>query len=299
LLLALVSSVVAGTETVKTQGLIKSRSGATLMVESPDQPNLVVLLTDFTQVGQIQGALKLRRKDMSMAYLIPGLAVQVEGTYNDQKQLVAKTIKFKGDDLKQAQSVRAGMHETRELAEANREQLERHNAELKAQNEALKQQQEVNAEQQRNIAENEARTAANKTAIEAAIARFGQLDDFYILDEVTIYFGNGKTALEPQFKPQLLDLAQKARTIRAYNIEIKGYASSVGSEEVNQKLSEDRAHNVASFLIQQGGIPLTNMLAPGAMGESQQVGDNKSTEGEAQNRRVVVRILQNKGIAGI
>jgi OOP family OmpA-OmpF porin len=41
------------------------------------------------------------------------------------------------------------------------------------------------------------------------------------------------------------------------------------------------------------------MLAPGAMGESHQVGNDKTAEGEAQNRRVVVRILQNKGIAGI
>jgi flagellar motor protein MotB len=41
------------------------------------------------------------------------------------------------------------------------------------------------------------------------------------------------------------------------------------------------------------------MLAPGAMGESQQVGSDKSAENEAENRRVVVRVLQNKGIAGL
>jgi hypothetical protein len=41
------------------------------------------------------------------------------------------------------------------------------------------------------------------------------------------------------------------------------------------------------------------MLAPGAMGESEQVGKDKTTDTEAENRRVVVRILQNKGIAGL
>jgi hypothetical protein len=39
------------------------------------------------------------------------------------------------------------------------------------------------------------------------------------------------------------------------------------------------------------------MLAPGTMGESRQVGSDKTAEGQAQNRRVVVRVLQNKGIA--
>jgi outer membrane protein OmpA-like peptidoglycan-associated protein len=81
-------------------------------------------------------------------------------------------------------------------------------------------------------------------------------------------------------------------------IQVKGYASSVGSASLNQKLSEDRANNVTQFLQQQAHIPLTNMLAPGAMGESRQVGSDKTAEGQAENRRVVVRILQNKGIAG-
>jgi DNA polymerase III alpha subunit len=70
------------------------------------------------------------------------------------------------------------------------------------------------------------------------------------------------------------------------------------SVSLNQKLSEDRANSVTRFLLQQGHIPLTNILAPGAMGESRQVGSDKTAEGQAQNRRVVVRILQNKGVAG-
>jgi outer membrane protein OmpA-like peptidoglycan-associated protein len=41
------------------------------------------------------------------------------------------------------------------------------------------------------------------------------------------------------------------------------------------------------------------MLAPGAMGEAHQIGDDKTEKGQAENRRVVVRLLQNKGIAGI
>jgi OmpA-OmpF porin, OOP family len=64
-------------------------------------------------------------------------------------------------------------------------------------------------------------------------------------------------------------------------------------------LSEDRADSVATFLVQNAHIPLTRMLAPGAMGESHQVGDDTSAERQAENRRVVVRVLQNKAIAGV
>src|SRR5215510_4032216 len=128
-------------DNIKVQGLIRGRSGATLIMQTSDAQNLIVLLTDHTQVGQIQGVFKARQKEMSMAALIPGLAVQVEGTYNDQRQLVAHSVKFKGDDLKRAKSIQAGLHETQVQARQNKEQLEKHNAELRTQNEALKQQQ--------------------------------------------------------------------------------------------------------------------------------------------------------------
>jgi len=284
-------STITSAQTVKSQGLIKARSGATLVVQTSDSQNLTVLLTDNTQVGQIQGVLKARQKQMSMAALIPGLAIQVEGAYNDQSQLVAKSVKFKGNDLQRAKSIQAGLHETQERARQNTEELEKQKLALHAQNEALKQQQQELTAQQQKI-------ASNKAAIEAAIARFGQLDDYYILDQVTVYFGNGKTNIEPKYKPDLLQLAEKAKTIPAFMIEIKGYASSVGSVALNQELSEDRANNVASFLLQQGRIPLTNVLVPGAMGESEQVGNDKTAEGQAENRRVLVRVLQNKGVAG-
>jgi outer membrane protein OmpA-like peptidoglycan-associated protein len=79
---------------------------------------------------------------------------------------------------------------------------------------------------------------------------------------------------------------------------VKGYASKVGSAALNQKLSTERAENVTTFLEEQGNIPLTNILAPGAMGTSRQVAPDTTVEGQAENRRVVIRILQNKGIAG-
>jgi outer membrane protein OmpA-like peptidoglycan-associated protein len=289
--LALLSQIVTA-QSVKVEGLIKARNGDTMILQTSDSPNLTVLLTDNSKVGQVQGVFKARRKQMSMAALIPGLAVKVEGTYNDHNELVATSVSFKGNDLEQAEAIEAGMHETKVQVQQvkaqalqNKGELEKQNAELKSQNEALQQQQK--------------QIAANKAAVEAAIARFGQLDDYYIFDEMTVYFGNGKITVDPKYTPQLLELAHKAKTINGFMIEVKGYASSVGSVTLNQQLSEDRADDLTNILVQQGHIPLTRMLAPGAMGESHQVGNDKTAEGQAENRRVVVRVLQNKGIAGI
>jgi outer membrane protein OmpA-like peptidoglycan-associated protein len=162
----------------------------------------------------------------------------------------------------------------------------------------MQQQQAAMQAQQAQLTAEQQKIAANKAAISAANKRFGELGEYNILGEVTVLFANGKVAIEPQYKPQLLDLAKKALTVDGYVIQVKGYASAVGSAALNQKLSTERANNVTEFLEQQGRIPLTNLLAPGAMGTARQVAPDNTAEGQADNRRVVVRILQNKGIAG-
>jgi outer membrane protein OmpA-like peptidoglycan-associated protein len=262
-----------------------------MTLQTADSPKVVVLLTDNTDVDEVQGIFHARKKEMEMTALIPGLPVQVQGIYNDQNQVVANSIKFKGNDLKAAQDAQAGMQPTEQAVAQNSQQIQKSEQELAQQQAALQeQQQQLTAEQQK--------IAANKAAIAADNKRFGELGDYNILGEATVLFGNGQVTIEPQYKPQLIALAQKAKSITAYIIQVQGYASKVGSAALNQKLSQDRATNVLEFLEQQGGIPLTNVLAPGAMGTSQQVAPDSTAEGQAENRRVVVRILQNKGIAG-
>jgi OmpA-OmpF porin, OOP family len=287
------------------QGVITGRSGATMTLQVPGSPDAVVLLTDYTQVEEVEGLFKARSKQMGMTALIPGLPVQVQGTTNPQGQLVATTIKFKGNDLKAAQDAQAGLQPTMQAVAANKQQIQQSQQEIAAQQAALAKAQQLAAEQQAQLAaqqaaitEEEKKTAANKAAIAAANKRFGELGQYNILGEATVYFANGQVAVDPKFKPQLLALAKQAKTITAYIIQVQGYASAVGSAALNQKLSAERAQNVLNIMIQQGQIPLTNVLAPGAMGTSQQVAPDSSVEGQAENRRVVVRILQDKGIAG-
>ncbi len=266
------------------QGVINGRSGATMTLQTADAPKLVVLLTPTTDVDEVQGALKARKKQMAMTSLIPGLPVQVKGTMNDQGQLVADSVKFKGNDLKAAMDAQAGLQPTIEAQQADQQKIEQTQQELAA--------------QQAQLSAQDQKIAANKAAIAAANKRFGELGDYNILNEVTVLFGNGKVTIDPQYKPQLLKLAEQSLTVTGYVIQVKGYASAVGSAQLNQKLSVERANAVSEFLEQDANVPLTNMLAPGAMGTADQVGPENTSEGQAQNRRVVVMVLQNKGIAG-
>jgi OmpA-OmpF porin, OOP family len=276
----------------KIQGVIDGRSGPSMSLRTPDSPpDTTVLLTDTTNVGEVEGVFHARSKQMPMTALIPGLPVQVSGTTNAQNQLVADSVKFKGSDLKAAMDAQAGLQPTMQKVAANTAQIQQSEAQLAAQKAALAaQQSQLTAEQQK--------IAANKAAIAEDNKRFGELGQYNILGETTVYFGNGKVNVEPQYQTQLMQLAQQAKGVTAYIIQVQGYASAVGSAALNQKLSSERASAVTAILEQQGGIPLTNMLAPGAMGTSSQVDSDKTAEGQAENRRVVVRILQNKGIAG-
>jgi len=266
----------------QVKGVINGRSGATMSVLSRGGESITVVLTTDTQVLEPEGA--FRKKHLSMTALVPGLAVEVKGSFNDKHQLVADRVTFHGSDLKTAQDIQAGLAPTEQKVQENQQQIQADQQKIQ------QQQQELQAE--------EAKTAANKAAIAAANKRFGELGDYNILGEVTVLFGNGKVTIDPEYKPQLLKLAQQAMGVTGYVIQVKGYASKVGSAALNQKLSTERAENVTNFLEQEGKIPLTNMLAPGAMGTSQQVAPDTTAEGQAENRRVVVSILQNKAIAG-
>jgi len=284
---------IAVAQSNKVKGVINGRSGATMTVQTQDSGNVIVVLTPATQVEEPEGV--FRKKHLSMTALVPGLAVEVKGAFNAQNQLVADNVTFHGSDLQTAQDIQAGLTPTEQQVQQSQKQIQ-------AQQQEIRQQQQQLQAQQQESTEHAAAIAANKAAIAAAIAaankRFGELADYNILGETTVLFGNDKVALEDQYKPQLLQLAQQAKDITAYIIQVKGYASKVGSAALNQRLSTERAENVTDFLEQQGQIPLTNMLAPGAMGTSRQVAADSTAEGQADNRRVVVRILQNKGIAG-
>ena len=73
--------------------------------------------------------------------------------------------------------------------------------------------------------------------------------------------------------------------------EIEGHTDSTGPEELNQKLGEERARAVRDYLHDEHGIAL-NRMAVISYGERKPVSDNKTAQARAQNRRVVIEVLE-------
>jgi len=281
----------AGAQSAQIQGVINGRSGATMTVQTQDSGNVFVVLNDFTTVEDVSGVFHARKKQMGVTVLVPGLQVTVQGNYNPQNQLVANTVKFNSKNLQTATDIQAGVTPVEQQEQAQQAQEAKQEAQIKKEQAAMTQ-------QQQEMAAAQAKIAANQAAVAAVNKRFGELGEYNIWDEVTVYFANGQVSVDPKYDAQLMALCKKATTVTGYVIQVKGYASAVGSAALNQKLSQERAANVTDFLDQQCHIPMTNVLAPGAMGTSRQVAPDTTAEGQAENRRVVVRVLQNKGIAG-
>lgn len=299
--LCLATLLLCGTavaQNAHVRGVIVGRSGATMTVKSQDAGTVVVALNDNTDVRKTEAPFDLREKHSGLSALIPGLPVRMKGFYNAQNQLVAETIRFKNSDLKTANDIQAGITPQEQQIQEHEQRIQRSEQQIKEEQAALEQQQQTLQQQQQNLSAAQAKIDANKEAIAATNKRFRELGQYDTVEELTVLFGNGKVSIEPQYKLHLAQLAQKAKTIDGYMIQVKGYASAVGSAALNQKLSGQRADNVTDFLEQQCGIPLTNILPPGAMGISKQVEPDTTAQGQAENRRVVVRILQDKGIAG-
>ena len=76
---AMLTCGVAAAQSNEIQGVIDARSGATMTVKTQDAGNVVVLLSDSTQVDEVEGGLHMRKKQMGLTALVPGLPVQVKG----------------------------------------------------------------------------------------------------------------------------------------------------------------------------------------------------------------------------
>ena len=234
------------------KGVINGRIGASMTLQTQDAGNVTVILTPSTQVVEPEGV--FRKKHFSMTALVPGLAVEVQGSYNAQNQLVADTVKFHGSDLKTAQDIQAGLAPTEQQVHQNQQEIAQSQEQLQTQKELIQQQQQKLQAEQQEIAQHaaaieasKAAIAQNKAAIAAANKRFGELAEYNILGEVTVLFGNGKVTVDPEYMPQLLKLAEQAQGVTGYIIQVTGYASKVGSAALNQRLSTERAENVTNF----------------------------------------------------
>ena len=298
-LLSLLSLAAFGASDEKeVKGMITSRSGETLIVKSGVGTTTVVL-TDNTRTKDDRGLFGLEKQEMSSVVLIPGLKVDIDGVSDDQGRVVAKTITVDGDDLETAEMIQSGLHPTAEQVAANVQALEAHRGQLEGHTVQLAGQKENIETNQQNIAANKQQIEANIKDIEENTQRFTALSEYDVRRQATVNFEVGSTKISVKDQIELKELANAATSLKGYIIEVTGYADSTGNAAMNTKLSENRAKAVITYLMQKGEVPVRHIVAPGAMGEYGAAAPNETEAGRAENRRVEVKVLVNKGINGI
>jgi outer membrane protein OmpA-like peptidoglycan-associated protein len=270
------------------KGMIVGRNGPDMIIRGPNG-NVTVALNDLTKVEEVKGVFGIRHSELGMTALVPGLPVEVQGQQNGS-QLVATTVKFKASDLKTANEIQAGLTPTDQQLSSTEQQVQ-------ANQQKIQQQQHQMQSQEQQIQANQKLDQQTQAEQASLSKRFGELGDYNVEGEVTVYFATNSTAVSEKGQQDLQALATKAKGINAYLIQVAGYASSTGNAAYNQRLSQDRAASVIAYQ-QSCGVPLFRVLAPAAMGESNPAASNSTAEGRAENRRVVVKIIVNKGLAG-
>jgi outer membrane protein OmpA-like peptidoglycan-associated protein len=99
-----------------------------------------------------------------------------------------------------------------------------------------------------------------------------------------VLFDTGKYSLKPGAREKLAKVAGILLAYPGLDIEVGGYTDNVGSDEMNQTLSENRAGSVHDYLVQQG--VLTNSVSARGFGNTLPVASNDNSSGRQQNRRV-------------
>jgi len=294
------TSVAASGQQASVEGMIIGRSGPEMAVKTGDSPRLTVVLSDSTKATEKGGFLGLDRKDLGIAALVPGLAVKVDGSYDADHKLIAQKVVFSRTAMKTAKQIEAGLYPTNEQIAAAQDQLKTDGKNIELAQQGVDANGKDIAAARKDLDATTAATAANAdgltTAKQETSSRFGKMDTYEEKGNITVTFANGKAVVNPKDRDQLTEFVKAAADTPGFMIQVQGYASTTGSPALNQKLSAERADAVLAIIQQSGAVPLTRILAPAAMGTSNQVSDDHSRSGQAQNRRVVVTILVNKGI---
>ncbi len=285
-------SVPDGTK-MKMKGIITSRGSDSLMMR--DIASSDMYYVDLTGQTKVATYKKLIRggKPYASSYLLRGLRIQVSGLGNSSGHIVADTINFDEDDLRTAQALQVTVDPVEAKAAKNA-------AEIAAQ--------EANAKKMEGqIDENAAMAASAKgTADEALLAanrannRINGLDDYDQIKTISVPFATGSFTLGPVGRRTIDDAAEwvKTQNTKGWMVAVVGFADSTGNTARNKTLSEKRANAVIGYLVSRHNLPLTRLVQPFGAGVDDPIATNSTASGRAQNRRVEIRLLVNKGIAG-
>ena len=201
--------------------------------------------------------------------ILPALVVAVAASGCATKKYVAREV---GEVNTKVETLTTEVEKTQERTKRNEVRIE-----------------EVNQETQ--AAKGSAQQALVK-ATEAEKAAKGKLIYTVTLSNDKVTFPLNRAEVSDDAKA-LIDeaIAQLKAENKGVFFEIEGHTDSTGPDAYNVKLGEDRAQAVRGYLHDQHGIALSRMEVI-SYGESKPVQDNKTRENRAQNRRVVIKVLE-------
>lgn len=297
-----VRRVTNGERVEKFKGIVVKRDADWFtMSETTGGPVTIVRLTPETGVKSHKKGVFRGSRQYEASYILRGLRLEVDGVGNDEGQLVADKIRFDEQDLRTAQALRT----TVDPVEAEmREKLKQQQAE---QERLAGQLVETQAVVDANRAEARAAAAQAQTAAEKAQAtadyannRINGLDDFDPIKTITVNFRTGSSTLGPQAKAAIDEAAAwvKTQNTKGWVMAVIGYADSTGKSARNRDLSERRAQAVIYYIVTKYRTPMHRFVQPFGYGELEAAADNTTATGRAKNRRVEIRLMVNKGIAG-
>jgi outer membrane protein OmpA-like peptidoglycan-associated protein len=296
---------VAQGEKAKVQGVVSIRNGDMFKVREPSGNETTVLLTAGTDVTSHSRGLR-GKKDYPVTYIMRGLRVQAQGKGDAEGNLVAEWVRFDEQDLRAAQA----LEQTDELANENQKRLEAAEAAAREAAEEAKRMQGQIAENTALANDARARAdaaqaTADKAFKDAALAnnRINGLDDYDTIRTISVLFKVNSSVLNAAARQEIDNAAAWAKEEKAkgnangWLVEVVGFADTTGNTAKNRSLSERRSKAVIQYLVGVHGLDLRRLVQPFGFGESKPVADNKTAAGRAKNRRVEIRILQNRGIA--
>jgi outer membrane protein OmpA-like peptidoglycan-associated protein len=239
-------------------------------------------------------------------------ADQMDASRGDKKQEItfAREAVERAEDArisslrKQAAEYQQQTEEAKVQAEnqAAQSQLEAQQATVAAQQaEAQRAQAEAQAAEARAQAQ-----AARRQAYEAREKLRAQLNSVLATSERArglivsmpdVLFASGRHDLTPDARVKLAKVSGILLSYPGLRLQVEGHTDSVGGDEYNQKLSEERAGTVRDFLVQEG-VSMNSVVAVG-YGKSEPIASNDTASGRAQNRRVEMVVSGNAiGING-
>jgi len=133
---------------------------------------------------------------------------------------------------------------------------------------------------------------ALQRATQAGVLAKGKVAFQQTFGEDRVKFKSDKYELNDDAKKALDDFAGKVKALNEqYFIEIQGHTDDTGSKRYNEDLGERRAESVRRYLSREQGLPL-NRMSTISYGDTLPVAPNKTKAGRAQNRRVVIVVLE-------